>query len=367
MTLNQNWAVLAVISLMLAFVLSSVPAYAQEEAAEEYMEEVVTIGTRGKPRSTTDSTAPVDVISGDDFVSQGGVDTANLLRNVVPSFNVNDQPISDAATLVRPANLRGLAPDHTLVLVNGQRRHRAAVITWLGNGLSDGSQGPDIAAIPSIALRSVEVLRDGAAAQYGSDAIAGVINFNLKNSNSEGSFEARYGEYSEGDGELMTFAVNKGFALFNEVYCKIIELLKIVRGKKQLAFKIKAEPLDVFLDRLDVLGLLFERVGVVEAQVALAAVGLGQAEVETDALGVPDVQVAVGLRRKARVDAAAVFAVLQIGVDDLADEVGWRGGTLGRGGIGFVAHDLAIARRSPPVASRKPPDAPWRGCAIVRR
>ncbi len=213
MTLNQNWAVLAVISLMLAFVLSSVPAYAQEEAAEEYMEEVVTIGTRGKPRSTTDSTAPVDVISGDDFVSQGGVDTANLLRNVVPSFNVNDQPISDAATLVRPANLRGLAPDHTLVLVNGQRRHRAAVITWLGNGLSDGSQGPDIAAIPSIALRSVEVLRDGAAAQYGSDAIAGVINFNLKNSNSEGSFEARYGEYSEGDGELITFAVNKGFAL----------------------------------------------------------------------------------------------------------------------------------------------------------
>ncbi|MEM7077554.1 MAG: TonB-dependent receptor [Pseudomonadota bacterium] len=183
------------------------------QADNTVIEEVVTIGTRGKPRSTTDSTAPVDVISGDDFINQGGVDTANLLRNVVPSFNVNDQPISDAATLVRPPNLRGLAPDHTLVLVNGQRRHRAAVITWLGNGLSDGSQGPDIAAIPSIALRSVEVLRDGAAAQYGSDAIAGVINFNLKNSNSEGSFEVKYGQYSEGDGDQISFGVNKGFAL----------------------------------------------------------------------------------------------------------------------------------------------------------
>jgi iron complex outermembrane receptor protein len=84
----------------------STPSFAQSEA----LEEIVTIGTRGKPRSATSSVAPVDVISASDFVSQGGVDTSNLLRNVVPSFNVNDQPISDAATLVRPANLRGLAP-----------------------------------------------------------------------------------------------------------------------------------------------------------------------------------------------------------------------------------------------------------------
>ena len=183
------------------------------QADEDVIEEVVTIGTRAKPRSTTDSTAPVDVVTGDDFLNQGGIDTSNLLRNVVPSFNVNDQPISDAATLVRPANLRGLAPDHTLVMVNGRRRHRAAVITWLGNGLSDGSQGADIAAIPALALRSVEVLRDGAAAQYGSDAIAGVINFNLKDSASEGSFEVKYGQYSEGDGTTTIFAANKGFAI----------------------------------------------------------------------------------------------------------------------------------------------------------
>jgi iron complex outermembrane receptor protein len=193
-----------------AFSGAASPVFAQIE--ELVIEEVVTIGTRGKPRSVTASIAPVDVISASDFIAQGGVDTANLLRNVVPSFNVNDQPISDAATLVRPANLRGLAPDHTLVLVNGKRRHRAAVISWLGNGLSDGAQGPDISAIPSLALKSVEVLRDGAAAQYGSDAIAGVINFNLKNSDSEGSVETKFGQYSDGENQF-SIAINQGFAI----------------------------------------------------------------------------------------------------------------------------------------------------------
>jgi len=200
-----------VLAILTAFG-GSLTAYAQQPQDENELEEVVTIGTRGKPRSATASVAPVDVISAKDFVAQGGVDTSNLLRNVVPSFNVNDQPISDAATLVRPANLRGLAPDHTLVLVNGKRRHRAAVITWLGAGLADGSQGPDIAAIPSLALKSVEVLRDGAAAQYGSDAIAGVINFNLKNSSTDGSAEVKYGQYSEGE-DAYSIAINQGFAL----------------------------------------------------------------------------------------------------------------------------------------------------------
>lgn len=139
-----------------------------ERADPDIIEEVITIGTRGKPRSTTDSTAPVDDITGDDLLRQGGADASSLLRNLVPSYNVNDQPISDAATLIRPANLRGLAPDHTLVMVNGRRRHRAAVITWLGNGLADGSQGADISSIPALALRDVQVLRDGAAALYGS-------------------------------------------------------------------------------------------------------------------------------------------------------------------------------------------------------
>ena len=107
---------------------------------------------------------PIDVIGADEFAKQGGADLADLVRNVVPSYNVNTQPISDAGTVVRPPNMRGLAPDHALVLVNGKRRHRAAVIHWLGNGVADGAQGPDLAPIPAIALNRVEVLRDGASA-----------------------------------------------------------------------------------------------------------------------------------------------------------------------------------------------------------
>ena len=94
---------------------------------------------------------------------------------------MNTQPISDAATVVRPANLRGLPSDHTLVLVNGKRRHRASVIYWLGNGVSDGgAQGADISAIPAIAIKRIEILRDGASAQYGSDAIAGVLELSAE-------------------------------------------------------------------------------------------------------------------------------------------------------------------------------------------
>ncbi|MEM8498576.1 MAG: TonB-dependent receptor [Pseudomonadota bacterium] len=200
--------------LMCVLVASSVYSTGSIAQTEDViLEETVTVGSRGKPRSVTDSPAPIDVFSGSDFSNQGDTDVNNLLRNAVPSYNVNDQPISDAATLVRPANLRGLAPDHTLLLVNGKRRHRASVITWLGNGISNGSQGPDTAAIPALALQSVEVLRDGAAAQYGSDAIAGVMNFNLKNANEGGTIEVRYGQYSEGDGEQFTVAGNIGLPL----------------------------------------------------------------------------------------------------------------------------------------------------------
>ena len=141
------------------------------------LEELVVIGSRAQPRSVAESAVPIDVVTGEDFVKQGDTDVQNLLRDMVPSYNVNTNPISDASTVVRPPSMRGLAPDHTLVLINGKRRHRAAVIHWITNGVADGAQGPDIAPIPAIALKRVEVLRDGASAQYGSDAIAGVLNF----------------------------------------------------------------------------------------------------------------------------------------------------------------------------------------------
>jgi iron complex outermembrane recepter protein len=185
----------------------------QRTAGEESLDEMIVTGIRGEARSVTESTVPIDVLGADEFVNQGDTDLSNLLRNVVPSYNVNAQPISDAATIVRPANLRGLAPDHTLVLINGKRRHRAAVIYWLGNGVSDGAQGPDISAIPSSALKRVEVLRDGASAQYGSDAIAGVLNFILNDANDGASLEARYGGYYAGDGAQYAISGNIGMPL----------------------------------------------------------------------------------------------------------------------------------------------------------
>ena len=181
-----------------------------QDGAEQEVEEVVVLGSRRAARSASDSAVPVDVIGGEDFINQGSTDLSTLLKNIVPSYQVMTQPISDAATLVRPANLRGLAPDHTLVLVNGKRRHRSAVISWLGNGVADGAQGPDISQIPAIALKQVAILRDGAAAQYGSDAIAGVMNFTLKDASEGATFEARYGQYYEGDGDTYNLAGNIG-------------------------------------------------------------------------------------------------------------------------------------------------------------
>ena len=186
------------------------PTFPSISFAEEAEEEVVVVGSRRDARSVGDSPAPVDVISGSDIKNQGGTDLDYMIRTLVPSFNVNTQPISDAATLIRPSNLRGLPPDNMLILVNGKRRHRGAVISFLGGGIADGAQGPDISAIPSIALQKVEVLRDGAAAQYGSDAIAGILNFVLKE-NSEGTrLEIKRGEYTDGDGETWKVAANVG-------------------------------------------------------------------------------------------------------------------------------------------------------------
>ena len=190
------------------------PVAHAQQAEATVIEEIVIIGSRRQDgRSQADSLVPVDVFGGEDLSNMGSTDMDQALSNLIPSYKVDTQAINDAATLVRPATLRGLPPDSTLVLVNGKRRHRAAVITFLGNGVADGSQGPDISVIPSIALKRVEVLRDGAAAQYGSDAIAGVINFELKDDAEGGTVEARWGQHYEGDGDGFNFAGNVGLPL----------------------------------------------------------------------------------------------------------------------------------------------------------
>ena len=189
------------------------PATTQSTEDATTLDTVSVLGSRGQPRTVSSSAVPIDIISAEEFRNQGATDALDQLRVLVPSFNVSTIPIDDAASLVRPANLRGLPPDNTLVLVNGKRFHRSAVITFLGHGLSDGSQGPDLSVFPSMALEQVEVLRDGAAAQYGSDAIAGVVNFGLKKISEGGAFEAFAGQYYEGDGFTTQYSAQIGLPL----------------------------------------------------------------------------------------------------------------------------------------------------------
>jgi iron complex outermembrane receptor protein len=209
-----------------AAVVSVSPVMAQEGSDDADVEKIAVVGSRGAPRSVSDSPVPIDIIGGDELGKSGSADMLDMLVSAVPSFNARAQPISDAATLIRPVNLRGLSSDSTLILVNGKRRHRASVIAFQGGGVNDGAQGPDISVIPSIALKQVEVLRDGAAAQYGSDAIAGVMNFVLKDDSEGGSFEVKYGEFFEGDGGTTTFAGNVGMPLTRDGFANLSFQLK---------------------------------------------------------------------------------------------------------------------------------------------
>lgn len=206
-------------ALAAALLLTSSAAVAQNSDNASTNPETATLdtvsvlGSRTKPRTVSSSAVPIDIISGEEFRNQGATDALDQLKVLVPSFNVSTIPIDDAASLIRPANLRGLPPDNTLLLVNGKRFHRAAVITFLGHGLSDGAQGPDLSVFPSLALEQVDVLRDGAAAQYGSDAIAGVINFGLKKLREGGTAEVFTGQYYKGDGLTTQYSAQIGLPL----------------------------------------------------------------------------------------------------------------------------------------------------------
>jgi len=208
-SLRKRLLTCAAVSASLAFTPSVLAQEADTEDEVAVQETIIVTGALGAPRSVTDSPVPIDVFGADEIEAVSFTDTNDILRTLVPSYSLTRQPISDGASFIRPASLRGLPTDKTLVLVNSKRRHRAALVSIGGSG----TQGPDIATIPSTALGSVEVLRDGAAAQYGSDAIAGVINFILKD-NAEGvTLTAQTGQYYEGDGTEYTLAGNIGLPL----------------------------------------------------------------------------------------------------------------------------------------------------------
>lgn len=201
----------------LATLFSTGVAAAQTMAAAATIDEVVVTGARALPRTVQDSPVPIDVLSSDDIKAVSYTDTNDVLKTLVPSFTLARQPISDGATFIRPATLRGLSSDKTLLLVNSKRRHRAALVTIGG----DGSQPPDAATVPASALKSVEVLRDGAGAQYGSDAIAGVINFLLKDNSSGGALNVSAGQYYEEDGEEVVVSGNIGLPLLDSGFISI--------------------------------------------------------------------------------------------------------------------------------------------------
>ena len=203
----------------------SVPSLAAEQdntadnAKLENVEVISITGTRRSLRTVAESTVPVDVITSENMTSTGQLEISQVLNALVPSFNYPSATLADGTDHARPAVLRGLAPDHTLVLINGKRRHSGALLN-LGGTVGRGSSAVDLNMIPASAIKRVEVLRDGAAAQYGSDAIAGVINIVLKDTSDGGSINVTYGQYDTqmaGSAQLLNTSIeNDGNLAFDK-------------------------------------------------------------------------------------------------------------------------------------------------------
>jgi iron complex outermembrane receptor protein len=187
----------------------------QQPTKAKELQTVVVTGTRMADRTVAYSMAPIDVLTPKDLEQTGAPSLAQALRTLLPSFNFPQPSVTDGTDAIQPAQLRGLSPDETLVLINGKRQHTTAIVNVNGT-LGRGSSPVDLNAIPMNAIARIEVLRDGAAAQYGSDAIAGVINIILKGGNHGGSVSGTLGQYSKhdnADGRTAQGGADGGFAL----------------------------------------------------------------------------------------------------------------------------------------------------------
>jgi len=207
--MNTNWQQLCLLAVIAGI---ATPAQIAEAQDDEAIEEIIATGTRAPGRSAADLPVPVDSISSDTMATTGQTEVGRMLQTLAPSFNFSSSSISDGTDALRPATLRGLGPDQTLILVNGKRRHQASLI-HVNTSVGRGTAGTDMNAIPAASIKRIEVLRDGAAAQYGSDAIAGVINIILDDDSEAGHFSISQGEYSEGDGATTNVNFSKGFEL----------------------------------------------------------------------------------------------------------------------------------------------------------
>lgn len=182
------------------------------ESGATNLDELVIVGSRTAPRSNTTSPLPIDVFRAKDLISTGQTTFDKALQYRVPSFNTVQTPVNDATSLLDPYEIRNMGPSRTLILINGKRKNLSALL-YTQTSPGRGETGADISGIPVDAIKRIEILRDGASAQYGSDAIAGVMNIILKDEDDGGSFTLRTGITSEGDGEMYGIALNNGSSL----------------------------------------------------------------------------------------------------------------------------------------------------------
>ncbi|MDY7536084.1 TonB-dependent receptor [Pseudomonas sp. Bout1] len=219
---KQHLLYTAILSANLLTAVGFSPVAAAETATADVpkLDTVIVTGTRAQERTASASLSPIDVISGETLRSTGSDELGAVLARLIPSINFPRPSLVDGAELVRPAQLRGLSPDQVLVLVNGKRRHTSAFVN-LGGAVGRGSAPADLNAIPLSAVDHIEVLRDGASARYGSDAIAGVINVILKHDDHGGSITSKFGEYKKGDGIQRNLSGNTGVALGDNGFINI--------------------------------------------------------------------------------------------------------------------------------------------------
>lgn len=231
------------VSIALAGMACALPAAAQT-AQEGELQSVIVTGTRTLKRTVADSEAPIDVLTSKDLQSTGSSELATVLSRLLPSLNFARAAVADTASAVRPAQLRGLSPDQTLVLVNGKRWHTSAVVNVSGT-IGRGSAPADLNTIPLSSIERVEVLRDGAAAQYGSDAIAGVINIILRKGANGGDVQAGIGQFSQGDGRQSNLSASVGSALGDQGWVRLsAEVRRADQTNRAGAdFRNPAEPL----------------------------------------------------------------------------------------------------------------------------
>ena len=213
---NKLRTLLIFFSAFASVYISSQTLDTEAETGHAEIEQVVVVGSRHEMRTPEEGLVPVDIISREQLTSYGTGDMDDMLRAAIPAYALRTEAISDTGTFIRPANLRHQSPDSTLILVNEKRRHRGSVILWNAWGINSATHGPDVSSIPAIALERVEVLRDSASSQYGSDAIAGVINFQLRTESQNRELRFQTGQYSLGDGLKQSLQANWGTSFFGQ-------------------------------------------------------------------------------------------------------------------------------------------------------